>query len=92
MDRFEAPRLGRFPDDSVRRAPQRSDWSPEQWRALERLDGALAGERLDDNTVYWRRKWVEWFLRWLAPEDYRRTTPAVMARLLERQRWRGVYA
>jgi hypothetical protein len=89
MDRFEAPRLGRFPEEAVRRAPQRSDWSPQQWRALERLDSALAGERLDEKTVFWRRKWVEWFLRWSAPEDYRRATPAVVARFIERARQRG---
>ncbi len=89
MDRFEAPRLGRFPEEAVRRVPQRSDWSPEQWRALERLDGALAGERLDEKTVFWRRKWVKWFLRWSAPEDYRRATPAVVARFIERYRQRG---
>jgi hypothetical protein len=51
--------LGRFPEEAVRRAPQRSDWSPQQWRALERLNRALAGERLDEKTVFWRRKWVE---------------------------------
>jgi integron integrase len=83
------PRLGRFPDEATRRAPQRSDWTPEQVKTLRRFDAALAGEGLGEQAVIWRRKWAEWFLRWIFPDDWRVATPAVVARFLERQRQRG---